>query len=262
MAITRFMARRGKPHTIINENGTQFVGAAWEFKECFSQCDRDAKCKRLARGQMIWKFKLPRAPHFGGIWERLVRSCKKAMYAILGSLRLMLPMLTTVMCLVKQIMNGRPLTLVSGDLEDLEALTPNHFLWGRPKVAEPLMPDSVRYVNCKKLYKVAQEYNQMIWSKWGKEYLPKWNVRSKRATDDERVLRVGGLLWLIDESVRRHDNKMARVIEVFSLVDGVNRSASVTTADGVLRRLAVKFAPLSYDCFSKENMAGNVGAWD
>ena len=36
MAITRFMARPGKPHTIISDNGTKFVGAAREFKECFS----------------------------------------------------------------------------------------------------------------------------------------------------------------------------------------------------------------------------------
>ena len=136
-------------------------------------------CERLARGQIIWKFNPPGAPHFGGIWERLVRSCKKAMFAMLGNRRLTFPLLATTMCLVQQTLNARPLTPVSDDPEDLEALTPNDFLLGRPVLAEPLMPDAVRYVDCRNIYKVAQAYNQMIWNTWLKEYLPKWNVRSK-----------------------------------------------------------------------------------
>ena len=184
MAITRFMARRDKPHTVISDNGTNFVGAAREFKKCFSQWDQDGMCKRLARGQILWKFNPPGAPHFGGIWERLVRSFKKAMFAILGNRRLTLPVLTTTMCLDEQTLNARPLTPVSDDPEDLESLTPNHFLLERPVLAEPLMPDAVRYVDCRKMYKVAQAYNQMIWNRWMKKYLPKWNVRSKWATDD------------------------------------------------------------------------------
>ena len=247
MAVTRSMARRGKPHTIMNDKGTNFVGATREFEECFSQWDRDAMCERLARGQIIWKFNPPGVPHFGGIWDRLVRSCKKAMFLILGNRSLTLPVLTTTMCLVEQTLNGRPLTPGSDDPEDLEALTPNHFLLGRPVLAEPLMSDAVRYVDCRKMYKVAQTYNQMIWSRWAKEYLPEWNVRSNWATDDERVLKVGDLVWLIDESVRRHENKMARVIKVFPGADVVIRSAAMKTADGVLRRPAVKLAPLFYE---------------
>ena len=101
MAITRLMARRGKYHTIICDNGKNFLGAVREFKECFSQWDRDAICEQLALGKIKWKFNPSGAPHFGGGWERLVRSCKKAMYEILGSRRRLLPVLTTTMCLVE-----------------------------------------------------------------------------------------------------------------------------------------------------------------
>ena len=118
--------------------------------------------QQLARGQIIWNLNPPGAPHFGQIWERLVRSCKKASFAILGNRRLTLPVLTTTMCLVEQTLNARPLTPVSDDPEDLETLTPNHFLLGRPVLAEALMHDAVRYVDCRKMYKVAQAYNQMI----------------------------------------------------------------------------------------------------
>ena len=154
MAITRFMARRSKLQKIISDNGTNFVGAAREFKECLNQWDQNAICERLARAQTIWKFNPPGVPHFGGFWERLVRSCKIAMFAILGNRRLRLPVLTTTMCLVEGTMNVRRLTPVSDDPQDLEALTPNQFLLGRPVLAEPLMPYAVRYVDCGKMYKV------------------------------------------------------------------------------------------------------------
>ena len=248
--------------TVISDNGTNFVGAAREFKECFKEWDRDAMCERLARGKIIWKFNPPGAPHLGGIWERLVRSCKKAMFEILGNRRLTLPLLTTTMWLVEQTLNARPLTPVSDDPEDLEALTHNHFLLGRPVVAAPLMPDADRYVDCRKMYKVAQAYNRMIWNRLAKEYLPKWNIRSKWATDDESVLKVGELAWLMDESVRRQENEMARATEVFPGADGVIRSALIRTADGVLRRPALKLAPVFYECFRDEKRAGDVGARD
>ena len=102
----------------------------------------------------------------------------------------------------------------------------------------------------------------MIWSRWAETYNPKWNATSKWATDDERVLEVGDLVWLLDESVRQHENKMARVIEVFPGADGVIRSVPIGTGDEKLRRPAVKLAPVFYECFRDENRAGVVGARD
>ena len=159
---------------------------------------------------MIWKFNTPVAPHFGGIWHRLVRSCKKD-----GNRRLTLRVLTTTMCLFEKSLYSRPLTPVGDDLEVLEALTPNHFLLGLPVVAEPLVPDWVRYVDCRKVYKVAEAYNQMMWNRWVKNYLPRWNVRMKCSNDDEPFLKNGKLVRLTEESVRRHENKLGLVIELF-----------------------------------------------
>lgn len=139
-------------------------------------------------------------------------------------------------------------------------MTPNHFLLGRAVLAEPLVPDAARYVDCRKLYKVAQAYNDMIWKRWITEYLPKWNVRTKWASHDGRVLKEGDLVWLIDESVKRCDSKMARVVEVFPGSDGTIRSALIRTSNGTLKRPAVKLAPVFYECFLKENRAGDVGA--
>ena len=78
------------------------------------------------------------------------------MFAILRNRRLTFPVLATTMCSVEQTLNAKPLTPLSDDTEDQEALTPNHFLLGQPVFAEPLMPDPVRYVECRKMYKTAR----------------------------------------------------------------------------------------------------------
>ena len=73
---------------------------------------------------------------------------------------------------------------------------------------------------------------------------------------------MGDLVWLIDESVRRHENKIAGVTEVFPGADGVIRSALIKSADGILRRPAVKLASVFYVCFRDENRADDAGARD
>ena len=59
-----------------------------------------------------------------------------------------------------------------------------------------------------------------------------------------------------------HENKLARVMELYPGADGVIRSASINTANEVLRRPAVKLVPFFYDCFRDENRAGDVRARD
>ncbi|XP_075263346.1 uncharacterized protein LOC142354894, partial [Convolutriloba macropyga] len=109
-AVHRFMARRGQPQSIISDNGTNFVGAAREFKEAFQELRKDEIASRLAEESIKWTFNPPAAPHFGGVWERLVKSCKKALYNVLGKQSLTEDRLRTVLCVVEQLMNNRPLT--------------------------------------------------------------------------------------------------------------------------------------------------------
>ena len=73
-AIMRFIARRGKPNTIISDNGTNFVGAEREFAEYVAAWNKEGIEKHLIQRGIRWKFNPPAAPHFGGVWERLVRS--------------------------------------------------------------------------------------------------------------------------------------------------------------------------------------------
>ena len=83
---------------------------------------------------------LSAAPHMGGVWERLVNSCKKALNAVLWNQVLTDEVLQTTFAEVEWLMNSRPLTEVSSDVDDLNALTPNHFIIGRD--VSPCRPES------------------------------------------------------------------------------------------------------------------------
>ena len=91
------------------------VGAANELKAFTNEWDQDKIESDLAQKKIVWKFNPPGAPHFCGIWERLVRSCKKVMIAVLDSRGHTEEVLSTTMCLVEQTLNARPLTAVSDD---------------------------------------------------------------------------------------------------------------------------------------------------
>ena len=72
--------------------------------------------------------------------------------------------------------NASPITPVSDDPNDLEALTANHFSRGPRIIAQQLFPEASRYVDYRKMYKVAQNYSAMIWQRWFEEYLPPYNA--------------------------------------------------------------------------------------
>ena len=84
-AVTRFIARRGYENTNISDNGTNFVGAANELKAFMNEWEKAKIENDLAQKKIVWKFNPPGAPHFVGIWERLVQSCEKVIIATLDN---------------------------------------------------------------------------------------------------------------------------------------------------------------------------------
>ena len=71
--------------------------------------------------------------------------------------------LHTVLVETEAVLNSRPLTSVSDDLNDYEALTPNHFLIGRASPNNPPGQFEEREVNSCKRYRMAQALADMLW---------------------------------------------------------------------------------------------------
>ena len=84
-AFTWMTSRRGTPTYVISDNGTNFVGAECELLELVEAHDSDRITQETSKYHPIeWKFNPPSAPHFGGVFEALIKSAKKAIKAILG----------------------------------------------------------------------------------------------------------------------------------------------------------------------------------
>ncbi|XP_047474085.1 uncharacterized protein LOC125028654 [Penaeus chinensis] len=86
-----------------------------------------------SRAGIEWEFN-PASSHFGGVWERMIRSVRKILYSLAKEKIVTLDdeSLVTLMHEIEAILNNRPLTANPNVPSDLEALTPNHLLQLRP----------------------------------------------------------------------------------------------------------------------------------
>ncbi len=122
-AIQRFICRRGPVNSIKSDQGTNFISSQRELSESLKSLNYDKIHDMLAMEGVKWEFNPPSTPHYGGVWERLIKSLKKVLQSLFHEQTLDDEGLSTVFCEVEAIMNDRPLTTVSNDLEPL---TPNH----------------------------------------------------------------------------------------------------------------------------------------
>ena len=84
-----FISRRGKPVLIWSDHGTNFVGAARQLKDLYDFLSHpnslDLISNFCTNQKIKWEFIPERAPHFGGLWEAAVKSLKKHLHRIVGS---------------------------------------------------------------------------------------------------------------------------------------------------------------------------------
>ena len=147
-------------------------------------------------------------------------------------------MLNTTFCLVEYALKSRPLTPVSADPSDLGAITPIIFysVAKRLEFRLSLVSTSSIIVSGTPV----QSYANAIWARWLKEYVLALNRRSKWQTPAEQHLKVGDLVWIVEESNHRGYYPTARIEELRYGSDSVARSAVVRTSSGSLVRPLVK----------------------
>ena len=142
-ALQRFISRRQKPKLILSDCGSNFKGASKELKTELNQLNQRKIGDHCSSKEVEWRFNPPSAPHMGGAWERMVRTVKTTMRSILKT-----QVLTDFQ--LENIVNNRPLTQVSENVDDLNVLTPNHFLKGFQNVDSSISQDDSSLTHRKK----------------------------------------------------------------------------------------------------------------
>ncbi|XP_030845109.1 uncharacterized protein LOC115925437 [Strongylocentrotus purpuratus] len=241
-ALQRFISRRGQPEIIRSDNGTNFIGAERELREGLKRWNQEKIHDNLLQQGIDWKFNPPRASHMGGSWERQIRTTRKVLNAVMKQQVLNDEGLTTLMCLVEAIINGRPLTITSDDARDAEPLTPNHLLLLRSKNALP--PDVFQKHDLygRRRWRQIQYLADLFWRRWVKEYLPSLQQRQKWLKET-RNLEEGDIVLIID-NLPRNKWLTGRVIETYPGKDKLVRSVKLKHSTGILVRPVQKLCLL------------------
>jgi len=176
LALQRFISRRGQVKLIQSDNGTNFVGTAGEL--CQVTINQSNIEKYLRHRGIQWCFNTPSASHMGGVWERMIRSVRKILTVLLREQALDDERLVTFMCIAESTVNSRPITTVSDDPRDQEALTPNHLLLLRGNADLPV-ETSQRDLYSRKRWRQVLYLADVFWRRWTREYLPTLQLRQK-----------------------------------------------------------------------------------
>lgn len=248
-ALNRFCSRRGKVSHIYCDNATTFVGAKRQLDEIFnffSNKETQDRLRYLTQENIIWKFIPPRSPNFGGLWERLVRSTKFHVKRVTMNANLTFEEAVTLMSQIESIINSRPLTPLSNDPSDLQALTPAHFLIGESLTALPehvvIEVPEARLRRWERIRKIKQHF----WKRWSQEVVSQLQSRPKWCQPVPNM-KVGSLVLVVDENAPPMVWKLGRVEEVFPGPDGLVRVARVRTNQGIYTRSVRKLAVLPND---------------
>lgn len=235
-ALRRFVARRGKPEEVRSDNGGNFVKGERELREAVDAWNQKMIYESLLQRNIKWIFNPPASSHQGGVWERCIRTVRKVMTALAKEQVMDDEGLNTLMCEVESIVNGRPITKVSDDPRDLEALTPNHLLLLNPGPSIP--PGKFVKEDCygQRRWRQVQYLADVFWRRWIREYLPSLQERQKWNTK-RRNVEVNDVVLVLDEKTPRSAWPLGLILEVHAnRRDGLVRSVKLKTNTSVLVR--------------------------
>ena len=221
----RFIGRKGCPSMMVSDNGKCFKG-------------RELKRFNSANG-IKWRFNLSRAPWWGGMFERMIRSTKRCLVKAIGLEKLTYEELTTVLADVENVINNRPLVYV-GEEDLTQPLTPSHLFCGRrtmddnsgvtPAVKDDVTPE-VKDVTAKKVVSRAKMIKLSVdhfWKRWSREYLVSLRETHKMKTKSKNVIiKPGDAVLIHEDGLKRSRWVMGVVEETISGKDGVIRGARV-----------------------------------
>ena len=211
-ALVRFIARRGKPVSILSDNGGNFVKGNSELAKAITEWNQKTINERLHKRHIQWNFNPPYCSHRGGIWERQIRSIRKVLTVTLNTQVVSDEVLNTVLVMAEEILNNRPISKVSEDPHDPTPLRPSDLLLVSHRDTSPTVQtfSSDLY---KKSWRQAQYLTEIFWSKWIHHYLPELQGRQKWRRERQN-LKVGDVVLVTDTQTCRNYWPLGLVTEV------------------------------------------------
>ncbi|GFT68085.1 integrase catalytic domain-containing protein [Trichonephila clavipes] len=187
---------RVKDAAVFEVVGVDLAGPLYVKHGDKNEVSRFAKIQRIT-----WKFIPPSAAWWGGFWERLVRTVKELLRRILGKAIFTYEELLTILCECETVVNSRPLTYLSEDMQDLTPITPARFLFEIPTADTKDL--DVRHAN---------------------HFRKRLRFRAKSSN-----IQVGDIVLIGDDWKKRLQWSLARVIKLIPGKDGLVRTVKLKT---------------------------------
>ncbi len=238
-ALRRFVSRRGKVRELRSDQGTNFIGGRNELAAALKELDDDAIKGFLSNKGCDWiKFttNVPYASHMGGVWERLIRTVRAVLNALLVNHGTQLDdeSLRTLLTEAESVVNSRPLTVYNlTEPGTLEPITPNHLLTGKSEIVlQPPGNFTRPDLYTRKRWRRVQYLTNQFWRRWQKEYNSLVQCKRQKWTRERRNTRIGDIVMVRDDDLARNNWKLGKVVEVFPGDDHLVRKVRVLVYDG------------------------------
>ena len=154
---------------------------------------------------------------------------------------------------IESMLNDRPLTYVTSDLQDPQPLTPSHLLYGRRIQQAPRPLDDQEegndpsFVDGVDLRKRVDKLTQLIGhfsSRWKREYLTSLREFYKTSRQGKQLIRTGDVVIVHEDNKPRLQWRLAIVEDLIEGKDGRVRAAHIRTNNYKTTRPVAKLYPL------------------
>ena len=236
MSFQRHCAENGQPSWVLSDRASEYIKTKNELEDIINS---DTVKKYMENKSIEWKLSPARSPKHNSTAESLIKVSKNALYGVFGNKKLTETEFSTAIKLAQNRMNSRPLIGLSDDPKDdnILTITPHHLKLGRPIAMLPSAADKKNESDVTDT-KIAvfdrwtkrKLVQQQFYLKWQNEYLASL---SKNKRVDNKDVKNGDVVLLLNERHSRETWPIARVVQVFKSKDGVVRSVECKMANAI-----------------------------
>lgn len=158
---------------------------------------------------------------------------KHHLYRILDNSHLTYKELSTLLVRIEAVLNSRPLCPLTMDPDDLDVLTPGHFLIGSSLLSLPEIPESNLALNDR--YIAIQRLTQQFWTRWTSDWLSHLQNRPKWHKKKWPNLQLNDLVIMKDHS-STNTWRLGRVVQLHPGEDNLVRVVTIRTQKGIFKR--------------------------